>query len=120
MQVSKRKINKQLEQNIKQVFCQVITDINAQEKAAIFLSDFLTETEYIALAKRMAIMLYLDKGLSYEQIKKELKVSSATIATVQSAIEKKAKGYEMALQFIKAEEFANKWTGKISGIFGKK
>jgi len=120
MQISKKRIDKQTQAQIKAMLAQVIADIKDQEKALIFLDDFLTQTESVALSKRIAIAFYLDKGMSYEQIKKELKVSSATVATVAEEIKKHPEGYQLALSYIKAEEFANKWSEKITGIFGKK
>lgn len=120
MQVSKKKINQDLQQEINNTFAQLIADINTCEKAKQFLEDFLSETEFVALSKRLTVAYSLDKGLSYEQIKKELQVSSATIASVQSAMQNGSKGYAIALQYVKAEDFANKWSEKIGKIFSKK
>lgn len=120
MQISKQKVDKQTQNQIQKMLAQVIADIKDQDKAMVFLHDFLTETELVALSKRLTIAFYLDKGMSYEQIKKELKVSSATVATVAEEMKKNHDGYQLALSYIKAEEFANKWTEKITGIFGKK
>lgn len=119
MQISKRQINPEFEKKLKVTLAQLIADIANQEKAQDFLKDFLSETEYVALAKRLAIMMYLNKGRSYEEIKDEIKVSSATIASIQSLLEKKSKGIRLAVKLIKAEEWATKWTDKISGFFGK-
>jgi len=119
MQVSKRELSIEFEQQIKEIFAQLIADLPNKDKAQQFLQDFLTETEYIALAKRLTIMLYLDKGRSYEDIKKEVKVSSATIASVQKAMEKAKPGFVLALQYMKAEEWASTWADKITGFFGK-
>ncbi|NMB56751.1 hypothetical protein GYA19_02320 [Candidatus Beckwithbacteria bacterium] len=120
MQISKKEINQNLESKIKNIFAQLIADINTKEQAQDFLQDFLTETEYVALVKRMGLIFYLSDGKSYKTIKDDLKVSSATIATVQSGLEKQKKGLILALKLIKAEEWASKWAGKITGIFGKK
>ncbi len=120
MQISKRQLNPELEKEIKAMLAQVVADINNKEKASIFLQDFLTETEYMALAKRLAIVFYLSKKRSYEEIKQEIKVSSATIASVQNALEQNSPGFSLALQYIKAEEWASKWTDKLSWLFGKK
>lgn len=119
MQISKQKINSEVNAEVREMLAQVIADIKGKDKAVIFLENFLTQTEYVALSKRLAIAFYLDKGLSYEKIKKMLKVSSATVATVAEEIKKKPEGYNLALSFIKAEEFASRWSEKISGIFGK-
>lgn len=120
MQVSKRNLSPKLEKEMKEMLSQVIADIPNKEKAKAFLEDFLTETEYIVLAKRLTVLLYLSKSYSYEKIKKLVKVSSATIASVQSALEQDSPGFDMALQFMKAEEWASKWTSKLGGIFGAK
>ena len=120
MQISKQELDPKLEQEIKRMFAQVVADLASKEKALIFLQDFLSETEFMALSKRLAIVLYLTKDKSYEEIKKELKVSSATIASVQNALDTKSPGFELASQYLKAEEWASKWTEKITGLFGKK
>ena len=53
----------------------------------------------------------LKKERSYENIKNNLKVSSATIASVQSMVGKP--GFQLALKKIEAEEWASKWEEKI-------
>jgi len=117
MQISRKQIDQNLELQIKDVLAQVISDIKSKDQALQFLQDFLTNTELVALTKRLAVALSLDKKMSYEQIKKQLQVSSATIASVQSAMQKQPKGYETALRLAKAEEFAIKWSQKLNGLF---
>jgi uncharacterized protein YerC len=70
MQISKIKINPKLQIKIEEMFAQVIADIKTKEQALIFIKDFLTETERVALSKRLALTLYLDRKKSYEEIKK--------------------------------------------------
>ncbi len=120
MQVSRKQIDQSLEQEIREAFAQVVADLKTREQALQFLHDFLSETEFIALTKRLAIALSLEKKMSYEQIKNQLQVSSATIASVQSAMAKQPKGFEIALRLAKAEEFALKWSQRIGNLFGKK
>ena len=60
----------------------------------------------------MAIAYYLKKGRSYANIKENLKVSSATIASVQEITD--TKGVQLAIKKVEAEEWANKWSEKIS------
>ena len=67
----------------------------------------------MALAKRLAIATYLKKNKSYEVIKNELKVSSATIATVQNLLVRGNEGLNTALKAIEADEWATKLTRKI-------
>jgi len=112
MQLSKRRINKTLDAQIKKMWLGVLTEINSVEQMEEVLRDLLTEGEQTAAIKRMAIALYLDKGRSYEDIKNNIKVSSATIASVAENLA--SPGYQEAIRRIKAEEWANKWSKNIS------
>ena len=114
MRVSSRKLNESLKKQIKNSFAQVLTDIKSTEEMEKFLSGFLTPSEYEILSKRVAVAYWLKKGRSYENIKNNLKVSSATVASVQSNIEKPS--YQKALKIIEAEEWANVWVEKIKKI----
>lgn len=115
MRLSKKKINQRIEKQIFNIFYQVIADIQNPQEARVFLEDILTKAELEALTKRLAVALYLEKGRSYDNIKKNLKVSSATVATVAEQM-KKGKGFEIALKKIRAEEWAERWTKRIGGI----
>lgn len=117
MQVSKQKLNKTIEKQIYNVLYQLVSDIKSPTEAGSLLGDLLTETERQVLAKRLAIAIFLDKGRSYENIKSTLKVSSATIASVQDQMGNP--GIQLALQKVKAEEWAEEWAGKITSIVGK-
>lgn len=63
------------------------------------------------MSKRLAVAYWLKKGRSYENIKQNLKVSSATIASVQENFKKG--GFQIVLKKLEAEEWANKWSVKI-------
>lgn len=93
------------------MFAQTIADLRDLNEADTFLKDFLNETEYEAFSKRLAIAYWLKKGRSYANIKDNLKVSSATIASVQSVLEKP--GVKLGLKKAEAEEWANQWAEKI-------
>jgi len=117
MQISKIKLRPKVEREIKDMLAQVVSDLKSQNNTRIFLRDFLTPAEELVLAKRLAILLYLEKGKSYEEIKQDLRVSSATIASVQSMLEQGSEGFMLALKRMKAEEFAEEWSGKIAKLF---
>lgn len=117
MQISARKLNTVLENQIFSVFNQTMADLRTPEEVDQVIRDLLTETEHTALAKRLAIATFLEKGRSYENIRETLKVSSATIASVAEQIGNP--GFQLALTKIKAEEWAEKWVEKISRLFGK-
>jgi len=111
MRRSEDKLSKSLKTQLQKTLAQTIADISKLDDAHIFLNDFLTESEYESLAKRLAIAYWLEKNRSYENIMTNIKVSSATIASVQSM--SKNKGFKLAIKNIEADEWANKWEEKI-------
>ncbi len=118
MRVTQKKINKNLQKETLSLLFQVVADICKPEETKIFLESILTPVEVEAVAKRLAIGHYLDRGRSYQNIKDNLKVSSATIATVDKI--RKLPGFQLALKKIDADRWATEWAGKIEKLFGKK
>jgi len=118
MQVSKQQVNSILERQVEKAWYQLVADIKNPEEAKLILGDLLSETEELAIIKRLAVGYWLTKKRSYENIKGNLKVSSATIASVQQ--EMKRPGWKLALKKMMAEEWATKWEEKLKARFGVK
>jgi len=116
MQLSKHGVSRPIEKKIYKSLYRVLADIKQPRSVEIFFTGILTETEKVALAKRLAIAVYLKKNKSYQVIKNELKVSSATIATVQNLMIENNEGLNNALKAIEADEWASKLTRKISTV----
>ena len=112
MQLSKRKLNKNLETQLKKMWYGLLAEMQSPEEVESLLANLLTDAERIAIYKRLGIGLYLDKGRSYEDIKNHIKVSSATIAAVAENVSKP--GFQEAIRRIKADEWAEDWSNKIS------
>jgi TrpR-related protein YerC/YecD len=119
MQISKTKLNQEIKKQIDKIFCQTIADLKRKEDVEIFIRDFFTKTEKSVMTKRLAVAMFLEKGRSYEQIKKSLKVSSATIASVDKMMNKNSEGFVLALRRIEAEEWAGKLAKRITAFFKK-
>jgi len=115
MQISDRKLNAIFQEQLFSVFYQTLADLRTPNEVEIVFSDLLTETERVALAKRLAIATFLEKGRSYENIRDTLKVSSATVASVAEQMGNP--GIQLALTKVKAEEWADKWAKRISLMF---
>lgn len=111
MRVSNKTLNPSLKKQIKDTFEQALVDLKDRNELSIFLNDFFTDSELEAFSKRLAIAYWLKKGRSYSNIKENLKVSSATIASVQAQMEQK--GLKLALEKVEAEEWASQWAEKI-------
>ena len=114
MRTAKIKLSKFLEDEIRGTFAQVITDIKTTEESNTFIKDFFTDTELTLLSKRLAIGYLLSKKRNYENIKTNLKVSSATIAVVSEMLNKP--GFKLAIKKMEAEEWANKWAERIKKV----
>ena len=117
MRTSQIKINQTLDSRLRKTFLQLISDLKSPKEIDLFFRDFLTQEEYEMLTKRLAIAYWLKKGRTYANIKENLKVSSATVATVKEIVEKE--GIKLALKKIEAEEWADKWEKKIKNIIRK-
>lgn len=90
----------------------VLCEVDSPKIMEEILESLLSDTERVAMMKRMGIAVYLDKSRSYKDIKNNLKVSSATIASVAEAMGNP--GIIEVVRRIKAEEWASGWTDKIS------
>jgi uncharacterized protein YerC len=117
MRTSEKILNPSLKKQIDNVLSQTIADLKDISETKVFLSDFFNQSENDAFSKRLAIAYWLKKGRSYNNIKDNLKVSSATIASVQAMMDKP--GFKLALKKIEAEEWANQWTEKIKKFVRK-
>ena len=110
-------MNGTLKNQIEKTLALVFSDFRNKSEAFEFFKDFLTEKELETLAKRLSVAYWLSKKRSYENIKTNLKVSSATIAKVQ--IDMKKKGFKNAIKKLDADEWAEKWSEKIKKLTGK-
>jgi len=114
MRVSENKLNPSLKNQLAKTLAQTLVDLKNLSEMHTFFNDFFNESELETFAKRLSIAYWLKKGRSYENIKNNLKVSSATIATIEKLLKKP--GFVLALKKMEAEEWANQWAEKIRKI----
>lgn len=105
-QVSKRVLQKEVEDRILDLFWTSLSMLSTKQKVAYFLDDLLTPTEKLMIGKRLAIAFMLLKGYDYPAINNRLKVSDSTIWTIKVALTHRGKGYRMAIEQIMSKE---KW-----------
>ncbi len=74
--VSKKKVNVKLMNKIKKDLVKVIVK---PYKDKTIIEELFTETEYIMIAKRLAIIILILKNVSKYRISKNLKVSTSTV-----------------------------------------
>jgi len=117
MKTSAKNMNPKIKNQVYKIFYQVLNDCKNEIEMEQVLKSVMSEVEILAVAKRLAIAVFLDKGHSYDHIKNVLKVSSATIAGVAENMNER--GMQIALQKVKAEEWADVWSAKISKALEK-
>lgn len=117
MRISQNKLNASFKNQIIKTFSQTLIDLKSPEEMNKFLTDFFNDSELETFAKRLSVAYYLKKGRSYENIKNNLKVSSATIATIEKLTKKP--GFALAIKKMEAEEWANRWAEKIRKLIKK-
>lgn len=103
-QVSKYPISKNIADRIFEIFLTTFVRIKNKDESDQFISDLLTHTEKIMLAKRLAIAFLLEKEYDYRAIKRILRVTDGTIASVNIARRHGSDGYKKVIQKIMKED----------------
>lgn len=116
MQISKKDISNKVSRNLYESLCRLIADIRSADEAEEILKELLSETERVAIMKRLGIAVLLDKHVSYDKIRETLRVSSATIASIQEQMGRK--GLVAAIEKVEVNELAEERADKISRFLG--
>jgi TrpR-related protein YerC/YecD len=116
MQISKSKLQKEVREKMFDTFFQLFADLKDKKEVETFLTDFLTDVEKVTLAKRLMTAFYLEQGRSYEYIKSKIKVSSATIASVDKMMTKNSEGFALVLKNIQADQWAGKAAKRVTKL----
>jgi uncharacterized protein YerC len=111
MQISKQDLPSKVSHDLHQALCRLVADIRSSEEADVVLRELLSETERVAIMKRLGIAVLLHKHVSYEKIKKTIKVSSATIASIQEQMGRN--GLVTAIEKVTVNELAEERADKI-------
>ena len=118
MQISKQRVNAILERQLFQTLYQLFADLKTPQEVEAVLKDILSDVELTTVAKRLAVAYWLANGRSYNNIKDNLKVSSASISDIQQGL--KRPGWKLALAKVTADEWATHWEQKIKKMIGQK
>lgn len=84
--VSKDKLLKGTHEVLNQEFVSILRDIGSKTRTKI-TGELLTKTERLMIAKRIGIILFLEKGFSIYKISSLLKVSPSTVARFKTSLE---------------------------------
>lgn len=118
-QVSKYPVRKDVYEEIFDTFLETIAGLTTKKDVSTFFNEFLTPTERIMFAKRLAIGLLIAKDYDYREISELLRVSTATIAGY-SLFYKYGSGYKEVINKIlrdeKIEKFMLSLAEKIASV----
>ena len=105
--VSRRKLPAKTRQQILDGLLFVLTNIKSGKEMEQFLDAFLSETEKIMLAKRLAIVFLLEEGIEEMEIAETLNVTQATVSRIKLWYETKGKGYKIAIKKLRKQKLLN-------------
>lgn len=112
-----QELNPTLKRQFLKTFAQLIADLKDPKEAEIFLNDFFNEKELDTYSRRLAVLYWLRKKRTTENIKTNIRVSSETVTEIKKSENKS--GMKLAIKKIEAEEFANVWAERIKHVVRK-
>jgi Trp operon repressor len=115
MQTSNKKLSRKQQREIIRQFVTLISDLRDPDECLAFFESFLTKTEQNVFTKRLGIIWMLNQNKSYDEIKKKLHVSSATISSIANQME--VAGFKLTADKLRIDDWADKWAKKIMDFF---
>lgn len=104
-QVSKHKLSKKTETELIGSLITVFSTITNSKEMVVFINAFLTDTEKLMLAKRLALIILILEGMPDSQISSILHVTRITVAKMRYFYEARGKeGYDIALSKINVDK----------------
>jgi len=105
--VSRKKLPDKILHQILDSFLFVLADTKNKEQMAQFLGAFLSNTEKVMLAKRLAIVYLLNEGVEESRVAEILNVTRPTVARIHLWYETKGKGYQIAIIKLRKQKLLN-------------
>ncbi len=93
----KPKMDKSQSQDLIIDLCESIASVKDSHEAAKLLTDLLGKQELEMLARRLKVAEMLLNDFTYDNIRKALKISQATIARVQVWLQNSGEGYRLVM-----------------------
>ncbi|MDP3998470.1 MAG: Trp family transcriptional regulator [bacterium] len=115
-QVSKHPISSKIYERILEIFFKSLSEVKMTDESRQFIKDFLTPTEQIMLAKRLAIAFLLEKDYDFRAIAKILRVSLGTVARVNLMKKFGNQGYQKIIGKLLKEENINDFLLKAGEV----
>jgi len=108
-----------VEEKVLNIFSEILGELTKNDEIESFLSDFLSPTERMMLAKRLTVALLLSKDYNYEEICNLLKVSADTVARVSLWLHRKSPGFSLVIQKVFAKEKRREFLMDLEKLLAK-
>lgn len=115
-QVSKVKLDKELEHELYKQFWYSLAKINNSAKSSDFFSDMLTDTEKLMLAKRFAAAILIIRGKSPTEIRSAIRLAYSTIGSISSWVKNAKPATKNILEGLSKEKNLDSVFDKIDEI----
>lgn len=103
-QVSRKKLPYKTLQQILNSLVYVLADTKNQRQMVDFINAFLTSTEKVMLAKRLAIVFLLSERVGEIKIAETLSVTQPTVSRIKLWYETKGSGYKIAIDKLRKQK----------------
>lgn len=117
-QISKKFVSKDIFYELFDNFDYLIVSLKSKEEVFNCFKDLLTKHEKIILAKRIAILLLLTKGLTFLEIRQAIRVSTNTVSRYKKLLDDNSESYKIIIKKMEEFESTRKFYEKLHQIFG--
>jgi len=114
--VSKKVINKDLEEELEEHLSFVISNLSNQKEKNVFLNEFLTDEEKRMLGKRLILYMLLYRGFTSSDINSSLSMSFETIRWYKQIYGNKSEVFKKIIDKIIKREKSKEFWKKIDKI----
>lgn len=118
-QISKIKLNSEIEDRIFSLLWKSLSRLEDSDESAEFMSDLLTETERLMVAKRLSIAILVYRGNSPSEIREVLNVSFSTIGSVSGWVKNSTEKTKQILEEVSNQKDWEALNDKLEEIFDK-
>lgn len=116
-QVSKIRLSKKTEKDLINSLTLVLSSISKKEDMLLFVDSLLTDTEKLMLAKRLAVIAFINNELTDSQISNALNITRMTVGKLRYFYEGRGKkGYSIALNKINRDKNLQEFKKILSNI----
>lgn len=117
--ISKRKVKTEIFNQILDFLFVSLAEIDHKDEMIKFLNSFLTKTERLMLAKRLAIAYLLKENVSEQKISEVLSVGRPTIDRMRLLLGSESEGFEIALKKLRKIQMIEGFKKMVIEIIGK-